>query len=271
MEDKVEDIDVRKAVEELDNEPQSESQEPQNDPIIERARELGWRPKEEFSGSDEDFIDADEFVRRQPLFEKIELETRRSKKLQRELEQFKQHYLKVEEAAYKRALNDLKAQRKQALREGDVDLVEQLEDRIEQEKQNFEETQRAAAVEQQPTVHPEFEAWVDRNRWYNTEAHMRVFADQEGTRLSQQGLAPSEVLKQVEQLVRKEFPNKFSNQRRSEPSAVAAPRAGGKAPKADPIEAELSDMERKIMNDLVRGGHITKEQYLADYKKVKGV
>ena len=37
------------------------------DPIETRALEMGWRPKEEFDGNEEDFIDAKEFVRRKPL------------------------------------------------------------------------------------------------------------------------------------------------------------------------------------------------------------
>ena len=45
---------------------------PELSPIEQKALEMGWRPKEEFEGEEADFIDATEFVRRKPLFEKID-------------------------------------------------------------------------------------------------------------------------------------------------------------------------------------------------------
>lgn len=41
-------------------------------PYEAKALEMGWRPKEEWDGPEEDFIDAKEYVRRKSLFEKIE-------------------------------------------------------------------------------------------------------------------------------------------------------------------------------------------------------
>jgi hypothetical protein len=65
---------------------ESVSQEGEVDPrIIREAREDGWRPKEEFNGREEDWIDAETFVRRgkeiNPLLRK------NNEKLKRELDE----------------------------------------------------------------------------------------------------------------------------------------------------------------------------------------
>ena len=51
--------------------------------IEQRAMDLGWRPKEDFEGDEATFIDAAEFVRRQPLFDKIESMGRELKETKR--------------------------------------------------------------------------------------------------------------------------------------------------------------------------------------------
>ena len=99
-------------------------------PMEQKAMEMGWRPKDEFHGDEDDFIDAKEFVRRQPLFEKIEAQNKQIKNVTKALETFKQHYTKVEQAAVERALTMLKTQRKEALSDGDGDRFELLDDEI---------------------------------------------------------------------------------------------------------------------------------------------
>ena len=83
--------------------------------IEEKAISMGWRPKEQFEGDEEEFIDAKEFVRRQPLFDRIESQNKQLKNVTKALEALKTHYTRVEEAAVQKAINQLKAQRKSCL------------------------------------------------------------------------------------------------------------------------------------------------------------
>jgi hypothetical protein len=104
---------------------------------------------------------------------------------------------------------------------------------------------------------------------------MRVFAEEEGRKLHQAGgLTPQQILKKVEEAVRKEFPHKFNNPNREAPGAVeAASRRTGT--KKD--DFQLNEQETRIMNNLIsqkdKNGKpfMTKEQYIADLKKIKGV
>lgn len=239
-------------------------------PVEQKAMEMGWRPKEEFNGDEADFIPADEFVRRKPLFDKIEHQSKEIKSVRKALDALKEHYTKVQETEYRRALKALKSERRDALASGDADKFEQLDDEIknveEQAKKLKEED--IAPVEQESSVHPEFAAWTNRNPWYGSVKYMKEYADDVGTKLAAQGMPPAEVLKAVEAAVKKEFPHKFRN-----PNKDSAPHAeaSSSSQKSKGSAFELTEQERNIMNTLVRSGTMTKEQYIKDLKKAKGL
>jgi len=238
--------------------------EPQYSEVELKAMELGWRPKKEFSGDETEFVDAKEFVARQPLFDKIEQLAKKVKAQERSLNSFQEHYTKVEQAAFERAIKQLKVQQKEALRDGDIDKFYEINEQIEE---NQEKVKIAKASPQNQDPHPEFVSWVNKNPWYEKSDSMRAYADKVGTRLHQSGLAPEEVLAEVEKSVKKEFPERFTNPRKADPSAVE--NSNGSRRSKSTEDFSLTEQERKIMNDLVRAGHMTKEQYIADLKKVK--
>lgn len=255
------------------NDVQTQTTESQYSEIELQAMDMGWRPKDEFSGDDATFVDAKEFVGRKPLFDKIESVSREAKATRKALEALQTHYTKVKETEFKNALKELKATRNQALVDGDVDKFNAIENEVESlntEKEQFIEQQKKIQVDE-PQIHPEFASWVARNPWYESQPHMHAFAEQVGARL--QGavragtMTPQQVLKEIEKSVREEFPNRFRNANKDKPGTVeSSTRSASKGSSAEP---ELSDIERNIMNTLVRGGHMTKEKYLADLKQVK--
>ncbi len=235
-------------------------------PVEQKALELGWRPKEEFSGNEEDFIDAKEFVARQPFFEKISHQNKQIKELHKSLEAFKQHYTMVEKSAYERALQDLKASRRQALTDGDGDRFDAIDTeikRVEKQVEILEDVRQAPVAETPDQLPPAFASWVSQNRWYETTKYMRDFADDFGKSLHARGMAPDEVLKEVTAAVKKEFPHKFTNPNRAAAPIVGTPGAGA-SPKRENLKAQLNEQELKIMNTLVRGEVLTEEKYLAD-------
>jgi flagellar biosynthesis GTPase FlhF len=246
----------------------------QVDPVEQEARASGWVPKEEFHGDEHKWVDAGEFVRRAPLFQKIDTAGREIKELRKSLDALKQHHAQVRETEYKRALDELKASKREAYIEGDPDALIEIDEKLAavkdaQARFKQEQAQEAARAADPEVIHPEFAAWTKRNTWYNESKPMRAFADALGIELRAQGISPSDVLRQVEVKIKEEFPNKFRNPNRDKPGAVEG---GGKAApsKGNSGEASLSDEERRIMNTFVRTGVMTKEQYIADLKKVKG-
>lgn len=244
------------------------------DPIEQEARASGWVPKEEFHGDEHKWVDAGEFVRRAPLFQKIDTAGREIKELRKSLEALKAHHAQVRETEYKRALDELKAAKKEAYIEGDPDALIEIDEKVAavkdaQARFKQEQAQEAAKATDPEVIHPEFAAWTKRNTWYNDNKPMRAFADTLGLELRAQGMSPTDVLRQVEIKIKEEFPNKFRNPNRDKAAAVEGGGKGGPA-KGNSGEASLTDEERRIMNTFVRTGVMTKEQYIADLKKVKG-
>lgn len=248
-------------------------QEKQLSPVEVKAMELGWRPLEEFEGPEEDFVDAKEFVGRQPLYERLSKQGRHLKTVEQQLDALKTHYTSVKETEYKRAVAALKEERAAAFTEGDGVKYEKLGDEIEtleSQAESMRELRETTPVE--PQVNPVLQQWVTRNPWYTNSEYMRVYADKVGTQLYQQGVPPEEVLKKVTEAVKKEFPDKFKNTNKDLAPNTAD--SGGKPTKGGgnslgALEASLTDQERSIMNTLVRGGTMTKEKYLQDLKAIK--
>ena len=80
---------------------------------------------------------------------------------------------------------------------------------------------------------------------------------------------PGQVLKYVEDKVKKQFPDKFGTRKAAPNPVSGTDRSAKKGPKAD--DFELDDMERDIMKTLVKSGTMTEAEYRAELKKVKGV
>ncbi len=253
---------------------EQEQAQPEYSPIEIKAMEMGWRPKEEFNGDEADFVDAKEFVGRQPLYEGLASTKKQVKALQTALEALKGHYTKVHETSYQKALNDLKAQKKAALKEGEVDTFYEIEEKIEEmeaEKNAFMKDQEKIQV-QEPGIHPELQAWINHNPWYTSQPHMRTFADVVGSRIQlevQAGrMTPSQALKEIEKEVRAEFPNKFRNPNKDKASTVEGSTNKTSSKSSD---FEMTEQERQVMNTLVRQKALTKEEYIRDLKAAKGL
>lgn len=242
-----------------------------------RAREMGWIPKEEYEGDETVWLDAGEFVRRRPLFEKIDKQNRELKEIKRTVQMFAQHHAKVKEAEYQRALDTLKAQKVAAFEEGDAKKIVNIDDQIEdvkKEQKQFEAEQAQQVREEARQIHPEFEAWTNRNPWYTTSPEMKAFADVVGAKAAgtpnQDGSkkSPAEVLKEVEKRVREEFSHRFMNKNREKPGAVeGASKPNGKANS----EYVPNDYERRAAAKFVKQKLFASEaEYYKELQKLNG-
>ncbi len=246
--------------------------------IEQKALEMGWRPREEFDGDDEAFIDAKEFVNRAPLFEKISSQSKQLKRLEQALSGLQTHYTKVQETEYKRALKDLKAQQERAVEEGDLPTYHALNERREAIEEEHHALKQELVVPNEPQVPQELQQWIQRNPWFNTQEHMRVFADKASDQFAPKVRAglmtTAEALREVEKLVRAEFPTKFRNPNKDKPSAVEGGAVKGGSRTSGDIE--LTADEKRIMNAVLstkdKDGKpfITREKYIADLKKMRG-
>lgn len=237
--------------------------------VEKQAMEQGWVPKDQWNGEGK-WRDAESFLDRGELFGKIDRQNRELRSLKEAQHDFKRHLETVRATEYKRALADLKAQKKEALREGDADAVVEIDEQMEEVREEEFAARQAAAsrpAQSNGEDHPEFVSWKNKNSWYSNNAEMRKFADAYGAGLRANGVSPSEVLRDVEATVKQKYATRFSNPNREKASAVEGNAGSAASTKADKFK--LSDGEHRMMKRIVATGAITEEKYIADLKLVK--
>ncbi|MCR4308168.1 MAG: hypothetical protein NUV80_06435 [Candidatus Berkelbacteria bacterium] len=240
-------------------------------PIEQQATEQGWKPKEQYveSGGDEaNWRPAQEFVDRGELFAKIEDVKRENRNLKKTMTDFKQHHDKVRETEYKRALEELKRDKKQALLDGDADQVIEIDEKMAEAREASR--QPAPQVPQEAELNPDFVRWTERNKWYSKDPELKVFADRIGfaVRAANPNLSAQDILFEVEKTVKKANPEKFVNKNKE---VAAAVEGGTPQRKAKTEQIELTEEEQKTMRKFVKAGALTEEQYMADIKAMRGV
>lgn len=234
------------------------------------AMKFGWKPESEFTPkAGRKWKTAEKFLEDKPLYDKIDEQHKTIKRLERAQDQFRSHYEKVEKAAYDKAMADLTAQRKQALEEGDLVRAEEIRDEIDVRRQQAPRPQPQQDAEENKAAMAE---WKSRNDWYEKDEDMTAFADGIGNKLLAKGMDPKEILVKVEEKVRETFANKFRN-----PNRASAPRVEGSSKKGNSGSSAsdtsfMSPEEVRFMEGFLKSGApITREEYIRDMKKVKGV
>lgn len=240
------------------------------------ASSFGWQPKEEWvaAGKDpEDWRSAKEFNERGELYQSLHSTKRDLKQTQATLTALQRHHQFVFEKAHQQAVDELKRDKRLAMRDQDLEAVEAIDDAIESKQKEFQaaqmalvQEQRAAAVAAQP--HPEFQAWVGRNQWYQSNTEMKDDADAFGVVFMQKNptASPAQVLQYVEGRVRKQYADQFKV-RKAAPAAVSGVNRSNTAGRPVADDFEMNETEQDIMKNLVSTGVMTEAQYKAELKK----
>lgn len=250
------------------------SEENQVNEVEAQAMELGWQPKEAFEADPKNegkkWRSAEDFMDRKPLFDKIESQGRELKEVKRALQHLGQQSAKIEELAYRKALEELKAQKVQALEEDDHAKVVQIDESIQELK-----NQKPVPQPVQP-VNPEFEKWVSDNKWYATDEDMRAVADGIGMSLARKGgMTPEEIMVKVTERIKEIYPAKFGRATRvpPNPDSGGSRKTGGTGTSG--VEALMNPMERRIMETIINTG-MSKDDYIKQFvasqpERFKGV
>lgn len=263
-----------------------DSPEPTVDASIEReARQNGWVPKDQFHGDERDWTDAATFVQKSrqlnPILKKSneslkrELDSAKTelKELKLTTQEFAREFAKMKDNAYKRAIAELKGQRREAIKDEDLDLADEIEEKIdalkeEQVKATTPKEEKAQESKVDETVLREFREWERENRWYNESTEPEMFDAAEGIALrlsrTNKELVGRAFMDRVTEEVKKRFPDKFENPRREkslhEGSKSRGASEGSKNYGALPPEA------KKACDRYVKQGLMTREQYLEVYE-----
>lgn len=193
------------------------------------ARAKGWKPKPEYTGEPGAFIDAKEFLGREPLFTALKESRRETKELRKTVDAMVSSFQKTVDGQVKVQLAKLQEQKREAIKEGDVEKVEAIDKQIDQTR---------AAKADAPTanqVAPEVKEWVDRNPWFTAdpELHEAAIALNDAYLKRNPGDLTG-MLAHVEARVKKLFPEKFPKPPGGDNGADKGDGAG--KPKAGAVE-----------------------------------
>lgn len=199
--------------------------------IEQRARNMGWRPREEFRGDAERWLPADQFVERGermlPLLqERNRAADRTIVELQQQvrqqgetLETMLASTRRAEQAGYRRAMQELNQQRVKAVEMGDTAAFQAVEQAMRELGPPPPEPPPARQAppqgQQQPNQDPVIQAWVRSNPWFTTDnvANVAMIAAmQHEERINPSGSVEQHLL-DAEAVIRRRFPEHFPRAR----------------------------------------------------------
>lgn len=225
------------------------------DSYITKASAAGWKPLEAYEGDPEQWVDAKEFVKRAPLYEKTHKLKKELADLKTTLHEVKGHISKVSQAAYEKAVRDLNEQRNMAIDNGDREAVREIDTAIKDAE--------SIKVNQDNTP-PAIKEWEDQNgKWFYADDEISGF----GLAFAQNYLKQhpndfSGAMEKMEGAIKKAFPEKFENVKRKAPPAVE-PGNNGHVKKTY-TSADLNDEQRRVVNRFVRDGVMTEADYIKE-------
>lgn len=246
----------------------------QAEPTIEdRAKDMGWRPKEEFKGDDSRWVDAETFVKKGeeilPILKanakKTEAERDALKadlaSLKNDVAEFRKYHSQTEKRAYERAIRDLEERQAEAVEANDLKTVRSITKEIASLSKDVQ-TDEAGAPYQTPDHAKTLNQWKGENPWFGSDRVMTASANAVADELEIAGVKGAEQLAEVAKRMRAEFPHKFENAARKAPAAVE-----GSTPtrRAGKTWADLPPEARTVADRWVKQGLVTKETYLKDY------
>lgn len=228
------------------------------------AREMGWRPKDDWKGDPANWKDAKTYVEHGDHINRI-VEARVAKVRKESDERFSRLEKTTKtaidniKAQAAKEIEGLKAEKKAAVKAGNVEEVERIDAAIEELKEAGPERPLAGAALEKHNEKVQGD-WIAANPWYDTDEEMSAYAIGVSQRIAAKtpNISIEDNLAQVDAAMRKKYPDKFGGKK--EPGANGhAPVDGGSVfsggrPKGKATAADLPPEARRIGAELVRAG-----------------
>jgi hypothetical protein len=240
------------------------------------ARTSGWVPKEEWTKDPNRWVDAKTFVERGEQFfpfvqsklkkslEKIDTLESTVNELREGNKQFREFHeqaLAREKREREKVIQELEAERKKAITEGDGEAFDRAEKKL-QEVRNQPQPKDSNGPD------PETQQWLNENTWYNTDPTLQAVADGFAGLVKRQKphLSGKAFLDEVTRLTKEEMPHKFQNQRRDTVTTEDHTRKTGSNSKAKTYDNLPADAKAACDKFVKTIPGFTREAYLSEYQ-----
>jgi len=261
-------------------------QTPHQEDFDSEARAQGWVAKEEFRGNDNDWVDAETFVKRGreilPIVrknnEKLLKELKEARAIAEEARSTAKEFQKFQKEQYERKAKELETQiaqlrteRRDAISSGDGLRVDEIEEAQDALKVELQET-RAAAAAPTPQLIQEnkpdatLQAWLEKNEWFGVEARTTGIANGLGEALRREdpSLQGQAFLDKLDQELATVLPDKFGKKKVANPMDVGSGTTGRPSRGKRTYESLPTDA-KSACDRFVKQGLMTKEQYIESY------
>jgi protein-arginine kinase activator protein McsA len=225
----------------------------------------GWTDQENYKGDPERYKTAKQFIDDGNKHATILKE--RNKKLvdqvsemQSTMTQLVEDQNKQKEKAVKKAIDELKVQKAEAINESDGEKVNQIDEEIDQLKEE---------AKPEPKTNAEFDHWLTENKWYDTDLELKGEANMLAKAYIDAGSFKTmqEVYKAVTRKIKREFPDRFENPNKKEPSAMSEGSHTKTSSKAGKSYSDLPKDAKTACDRFIKTiPNFTAEKYLATYE-----
>ena len=266
----------------------------QIDPQTEKeARLFGWVPKEEFRGSESDWVDADVFVKRgkeinpilrknnELLMKKLDEKAKEIDSIKASVEEFKKFQKESFErksAEYEVQIAQLKTQKREAIAAGDGDKVVDIDDQIDSLKEAQREAKQEAnkkpeeppKTEAQVSVpdDPELQSWLGRNQWFGEDLEMTDVANGLGSTVRKQfpHLTGRAFLDKLDEKIIEYFPQKVLGPKAKGSAVDSTSNVRGGTSSNKKSYDNLPDDAKQACDRFIANGWIkSKQEYVDSY------
>lgn len=239
------------------------------------ARRHGWTPKEEFKGDGSKWVDAETFVKRadevMPFLKKQNGALKRElDDLKRQMRKASDYFSKAEERAYQKALSDIEQRHAEAVEMGDARAAKAAVDEMRKVEKDFEDTKAALEVPaddvadkpDEATLRRELNDWMEANDWYVLDDKKRAYADLQAEKMGPAEQWPNGRKAWFDELA-KRVDNRFSER----PPVANNPGGNRPGAKGGRSYADLPPEAKKLCDKWVANGLIkSRDDYVKSYQ-----
>jgi len=242
--------------------------------IEDLATQIGWNPNHE--GKDK--VDAATFILRSREIQETMRDNNKDLKnqlsnVQGSIEALKEHNERVYRADVRRMqteIETLKKEKRSAVELADVEKVDEIEQKIENIQKDLVAPKQTTPNE--PPANPVYSEWIKDNQWYLDDQEMAQYA--EVVAQQYQGAPLDRIYKIIRNKVAEVFPDKFESEKQTTTKPI-----GPKSPVESPTnkgnnkstftKTDLTPDQLVIMNQFVKSGVMTEDQYIKDIAKMQ--
>jgi hypothetical protein len=262
-----------------------------NEQTQKEARLFGWVPKEEFRGSEDDWVDAEVFVKRgkeinpilrknnELLMKKLDEKAKEIDSIKASVEEFKKFQKESFErktAEYEVQIAQLKSQKREAIAEGNGDLVVDIDDQLDSLKEAQREAKEASKAKPEPEQpaqvsipdDPELQGWLNKNTWFGNDIEMTELANTLGSSVRKQfpHLTSRAFLEKLDDKIREYMPNKFLGNKAKGSAVDSSGSVRGTGSSGKKSYDNLPDDAKQACDRFIKQGWIkSKQEYIDSY------